>query len=76
MTATNKEKNQRSIQRNLQKLIIVSEKETTDETERLNVTKQFYKTFFKKQPVKSETEIDEFLATLNFQNFRRAHKFL
>ena len=61
-----------SIQNNLQKLI-VNDKETTDETEILNLSEQFYETFFKKQSLRSEVAVDEFLNTLNVPNLSKGY---
>lgn len=44
------------------------DKEATDETEILNLTKQFYETLFKKESVRSEAAVNEFLNTRNVPN--------
>ena len=38
--------------------------------------KLFYKTFFKKQSVRSESETDEFLGTLKVRKLSKGHRFL
>ena len=48
---------------NLWKLICNDKK--TNETKISNLTKPFHKTFFKKQSVRSEDRIDQFLGTRN-----------